>query len=210
MSDPDPRSAVEKYRRHAIGYDASARRTMDIRRRAIAWLELAPGERVLDVACGTGLSFELLARAVGPAGRVLGVEVSPDMLALARARVARERLAQVDLLEGSMEDARLDGQFDAVLFHYTHDVLQTPRALANIFAHAKPGARVAVAGAKHPPAWLFPLRLLRLWNARPYLTTYRGLERPWTPLEPYVEQLQVRPLLLGTNYLARARARMNA
>jgi arsenite methyltransferase len=210
MSDPDPRRAVEKYRRHASGYDASARRTMDIRRRAVAWLELAPGERVLDVACGTGLSFELLAQGVGPAGRVVGVEVSPEMLALARARVERERLPQVQLIEASMEEARLEGWFDAVLFHYTHDVLQTPRALANIFAHVKPGARVAVAGAKHPPAWLYPLRLLRLWNARPYLTTTRGLERPWAGLAPYVEEMKVRPLLLGTNYIARARARMPA
>jgi ubiquinone/menaquinone biosynthesis C-methylase UbiE len=205
MSDPDPRRAVDQYRRHASGYDASARRTMDIRRRAVAWLELAPGDRVLDVACGTGLSFELLARGVGPGGQVVGVEVSPEMLALARARVRREGLAQVVTIEGSMEQARLDGQFDAVLFHYTHDVLQTPRALANIFAHVKPGARVVAAGAKHPPAWLYPLRLLRLWNARPYLTTFRGLDRPWAALEPYVGQMEVRPFLLGTNYIARAR-----
>ena len=41
------------------------------------------------------------------------------------------------------------------------------------------------AGVKHPPAWLFPLRLLRLWKARPYLTTFRGLARPWAALEPY-------------------------
>jgi ubiquinone/menaquinone biosynthesis C-methylase UbiE len=210
MSEPDPRRALEQYRRHASGYDASARRTMDIRRRAVAWLALEAGERVLDVACGTGLSFELLARGVGREGRVVGVELSPAMLALARARVERERLPQVELIEGTMEEARLEGQFDAVLFHYTHDVLQTPRALANIFAHVKPGARVVLAGAKHPPAWLYPLRLLRLWKARPYLTTYRGLGRPWAALEPYVEQMEVRPLLLGTNYVARARARMPA
>jgi len=205
MNHPDPRRAVDQYRRHARGYDASARRTMDIRRRAVAWLELAPGGRVLDVACGTGLSLGLLARGVGDGGRVVGVEVSPEMLALARARVQRERLPQVELIEGTMENARLDGWFDAVLFHYTHDVLQTPRALANIFAHLRPGARVVAAGAKHPPAWLYPLRLLRLWKARPYLTTFRGLDRPWATLEPYLGQMEVRPLLLGTNYIARAR-----
>lgn len=207
MSDPDPRRAVDKYRRHASGYDASARRTMDIRRRAVAWLELAPGDRVLDVACGTGLSFELLARGVGPGGQVVGVEVSPEMLALARARLQRGGLPQVALIEGSMEEARLGGQFDAVLFHYTHDVLQAPRALANIFAHVRPGARVAVAGAKHPPLWLLPARLYRLWKARPYLTTYRGLHRPWIPLEPYLDDIEVQPVMFGMSYLARGRAR---
>ena len=204
MNDPDPRRAVEQYRRHASGYDASARRTMPIRRRAVALLGLAPGDRVLDVACGTGLSFPLLVEGVGPAGRVVGVEVSPEMMARARARVAAAGWANVDLVEAPVEAAALQGPFDAVLFHYTHDVLQSPRALDNIFAHARPGARIAVAGVKHPPAWLFPLRLLRLWKAGPYVTTYRGLDRPWAPLERYVGALQVQPLMFGTNYVARA------
>jgi ubiquinone/menaquinone biosynthesis C-methylase UbiE len=207
MTDPDPRRAIEKYRRRAAGYDASARRTMEIRRQAAAWLALVPGDRVLDVACGTGLSFGLLADAVGPGGRVVGVEVSPEMMAQARARVLREQLAQVDLVESSLEDALLDEPFDAVLFHYTHDVLQSPRALANIFAHVTPGARVAVAGIKHPPLWLFPARLYRLLKARPYVTTFGGLDRPWALLEGYLEGIEVQPTMFGTNYLARGRAR---
>lgn len=204
MNDPDPRRAVEQYRRHASGYDASARRTMPIRRRAVALLGLAPGDRVLDVACGTGLSFPLLVEGVGLAGRVVGVEVSPEMMARARARVAAAGWANVDLVEAPVEAATLQGAFDAVLFHYTHDVLQSPRALDNIFAHVRPGARIAVAGVKHPPPWLFPLRLLRLWKAGPYVTTYRGLDRPWAPLERYVRALQVQSLMFGTNYVARA------
>lgn len=208
LSDPDPRRVIEKYRRHAAGYDASARRTQGIRERCIGLLALRPGERVLDVACGTGLSFARLVQGVGAGGEVVGVEVSPEMLALARARVAQAGWANVRLVQASMEEAPLEGLFDAVLFHYTHDVLQTPRALDNIFAHASTGARVALAGVKHPPAWLFPLRLLRWWKARPYVTTFRGLDRPWAPLEPYVEGIAVQPAMLGTNYLARARARI--
>ncbi|MGH8707706.1 MAG: class I SAM-dependent methyltransferase [Burkholderiales bacterium] len=206
-SDPDPRRALEQYRRHADGYDASARRTMDLRRRAIDWLELAPGDRVLDVACGTGLSLPLLAERVGAAGAVVGVELSPEMLRQARARLAQARWPQVTLVEASMEQAALEGRFDAVLFNYTHDVLQSPRALANVFAHVKSGARVVAAGVKHPPAWLFALRL---WKARLYLTTFRGLARPWAPLEPYLEGMQVQPVLLGTNYIARGRAKIHA
>jgi ubiquinone/menaquinone biosynthesis C-methylase UbiE len=208
MSDPDPRRARAQYRRHAAGYDASARRTMALRRQAIDWLELAPGERVLDVACGTGLSLPLLAERVGAAGQVVGVELSPEMLQQARERVRQAQLKQVVLVEASMADAPLEGEFDAVLFNYTHDVLQSPGSLANIFAHVRPGARVVAAGVKHPPAWLFPLRVVRLWKARRYLTTYRGLARPWAPLEPYVEGMNVRPVMFNTNYLARARARI--
>lgn len=194
--------AVEKYRRHASGYDASAQRTMPLRRKVVGMLGLAPGESVLDVACGTGLSLPLLREAVGPTGRVVGVEVSPDMIRLARDRVGAAGWGNVTLLEASMEEAGLGWQFDAVLFNYTHDVLQSPRALERIFARTRPGARIAVAGIKHPAGWLFPLRLYRLLKARPYVTTLRGLDRPWHLLESYVADLRIEPVMLGTNYLA--------
>jgi demethylmenaquinone methyltransferase/2-methoxy-6-polyprenyl-1,4-benzoquinol methylase len=204
---PDACAAVAKYRAHAPNYDASARRTMGLRRRVIGMLGLSHGETVLDVACGTGLSLPLLARAVGGGGRVVGIEVSPEMLDLARARVEHEGLGNVRLIEAAMEDADPGEPLDAVLFCYTHDVLQSPRALERIFARARPGARVAIAGIKHPPPWLFPLRAWRLLKARPYVTTLRGLDRPWRLVEPYLRDLRVEPAMLGTNYLARGSVR---
>ena len=205
MAGPDARLAVEKYREHAEGYDASAARTMALRRRAVGLLRLQPGDVVLDVACGTGLSLPLLREAVGPSGRVIGVEVSPEMIAQARDRVALSGWNNVRLIEASMEDADLGERFDAALFNYTHDVLQSPGALANICRFARPGARVSLAGIKHPPAWLYPLRLWRLLKARPYVTTFRGLDEPWRGLRAYLASLEVTPVLLGTNYLAHGR-----
>lgn len=199
---PDPELAIAKYRRHATGYDASAQRTMGLRRRAIGLLRLAPGETVLDVACGTGLSLPLLAEAVGPSGRVIGVDASSEMIAFARRRVVEEGLARVTLIEAPMERADPGARLDAILFNCAHDVLQSPRALQRIFSFARPGARVAIAGVKHPPAWLFPLRLYRLLKARPYVTTLAGMQRPWALVEPYLAGLRVTPVMLGTNYLA--------
>ena len=65
----------------------------------------------------------------------------------------------------------------------------------------------AVPGIKHPPHWLFPLRLYRLLKARPYVTTFSGLDRPWRLIEPYLDGLRVTPVMLGSNYLAAGRAR---
>jgi len=199
---PDPGLAVAKYRRHAAGYDASARRTMALRRRVVGMLALRPGETVIDVACGTGLSLPLLRAAVGPEGRVIGIEVSPDMIAIARARCAEAGWRNVSLIEAPVEEADAGAKFDAALFNYTHDVLQSPRALERLFSFARPGARVAIAGIKHPPHWLFPLRLYRLLKARPYVTTLEGLDRPWRLVEARLANLRVRSVLLGTNYLA--------
>ena len=199
---PDLALAVAKYRRHAAGYDASAQRTMAMRRRVVGMLGLRPGDTVLDVACGTGLSLPLLRQAVGPAGRVVGVELSPEMIERARGRVAGADWNNVTLIESSMEDAGLGAPFDAALFNYTHDVLQSPRALQRIFSFSKPGARIAIAGIKHPARWLLPLRLYRLLKARPYVTTFSGLDRPWHLIEHYVPGLRVVPAMLGTNYHA--------
>lgn len=203
---PDPSLAIEKYRQHAAGYDATAQRTMPLRRRVVALLGLAPGETVLDVACGTGLSLPLLREAVGPSGRVIGIEVSPEMMALARERVAAAGWDNVGLVQAPMEQADPGVPLDAILFNYTHDVLQSPSALERIFARARPRARVAIAGIKHASRWLFPLRLYRLLKARPYVTTLEGLDAPWRLLQAYVPDLRIEPVLFGTNYLARGTA----
>lgn len=199
---PDPGLAVEKYRLHAAGYDASARRTMGLRRQVVGMLALRPGETVVDVACGTGLSLPLLREAVGAEGRVIGIEVSPDMIQISRARCAAAGWRNVSLVEAAVEEADAGARFDAALFNYTHDVLQSPRALERIFSFARPGARIAIAGIKHPPLWLLPLRLYRVLKARPYVTTLEGLDRPWRLIESRLENLSVRSVLFGTNYIA--------
>lgn len=204
---PNPDLAIGKYRSRASRYDASARRTFALRRRTIDLLHLRPGERVLDVACGTGLSFPMLREGVGDTGFITGVDVSADMTVLAERRVAAAAWRNVRVVTAPMETAPLDGPFDAALFNYTHDVLQSPAALANILAHLRPGARVALAGIKHPSVWLYPLRWWRILKARPYVTTLNGLDAPWAVLLPNLEDFRVSTFMLGTNYIASARVR---
>ena len=61
----------------------------------------AMGDTVLDVGCGTGLSFEGLRAHVGPTGRIVAFDPSPEMLALARERAARHGWTGLELLEAS-------------------------------------------------------------------------------------------------------------
>ena len=85
---PDRRAALEQYRRRAAVYDFELALFEPLRREAVARLALQPGETVVDLGCGTGLSLPLLRAAVGATGHVVGIEQSPDMLARARRRVA--------------------------------------------------------------------------------------------------------------------------
>ena len=197
----------DSYHGLAAGYDASARFTAGIRVRTIARLALQPGDTVLDVGSGTGLSLPLLVAAVGPQGRVVGVERSSGMMALARERARAAGWQNVELIEAEMERAALPEGIDAILFHYVHDVLQSTAALEHLFGHARVGARIAVAGVKYHPWWLAPLNL-HVWRTmRRYSRNPVNLARPWQRLERYVPELQRVSTLLGRGYIAWGRYR---
>lgn len=199
---PDREYALEHYRSLARGYDTATRRIERKRSRAIELLRLGPGDTALDAACGTGSALAALSRAVGPGGRVIGVEQSAEMIAIARERCAALELRNVSLIESPVEEARIPRPVDAVLFSYAHDVLQSSAALRTVFASAHPGARVASVGAKlYPPALSF-LNLWVRWRLRDYVSTFEGLERPWRLLEDYVRDFVLDEVtLVGSGYI---------
>ena len=194
--------SIDRYRGHARGYDASCDRTWGIRERAIAGLALRPGDRVLDVGCGTGLSLPLLQAAVGETGFVYGVEQSPEMAARARDRIESGGWSNVVLVESAAQHLVLPQAVDAVLFNYTHDICQSPRALAAVFACAREGARVSAAGVKFMPWWLAPLNVYAYFKNAAYNGSAAGMRRPWRLLERWVPDLAVRPAQYGMAYLA--------
>jgi demethylmenaquinone methyltransferase/2-methoxy-6-polyprenyl-1,4-benzoquinol methylase len=190
---PDRTKALASYSAMAEGYDATCKRILGIRADAVRSLALREGETVFDVACGTGSTLVELARLVGATGRVVGIEQCPEMASQARAKVDALGLSdRVTLVVSPVEEARLEWRADALLFCYTHDVLQSPAAVENLFNHVNPGARVAIAGLRLRPWWWgWPLNLFNLWRTRAYLTTYRGLMRPWSGLLPRCPELRV-------------------
>lgn len=199
---PDPAKAEAAYRRLAPGYDARVRLYEGLRRRAVHRLSPKPGETVVDLGCGTGLSFRLLRDAIGSEGRLLGVELSAEMARLAQERVAEHGWENVTIVEAAAEDARLPARPDALLSVLTHDVMQSPTALQNIVGQLRPRARIAVTGAKWAPRWAFPVNAVVRQRARPYVTTFDGMDRPWSHLERLVADLRVESALLGGAYVA--------
>jgi ubiquinone/menaquinone biosynthesis C-methylase UbiE len=109
----------------------------------VAAAEVQPGSRVLDVACGTGAVTRILAERVGPAGTVVGLDINPGMLAIARTAVP---LANIEWLEGSAVNMALpDATFDAVLCEQGLQFFpDKPAALAEMRRVLKPGGRLAL------------------------------------------------------------------
>jgi ubiquinone/menaquinone biosynthesis C-methylase UbiE len=201
---PDPSLAQSRYAALAAGYDATCHRIEPLRALAIDKLALQPGDTVIDVACGTGVTTAALARAVGPAGRVIGIELSPQMAAQARERLRSAGLAQARIELAAVQDLVLADKADAFLFSFTHDVIQQPEAVAALARMAQPGARYALLGMRTLPWWWgWPINLFVMWRARRYLTTYRGLAAPWACLEAASGEFTlVGTWHAGTSYLA--------
>lgn len=201
---PNRAFALAHYRRAAAGYDASCKRIERKRLETLRLLELRAGETVIDVACGTGAMLGPLSSAVGRAGCVLGIEQSPEMMAIARARVTALGLRNVRLIESPVENASLHVSVQAMLFCYTHDVLRSPAALQTLFSFAVPSARVAACGVKlHPPA-LAPLNAWVRWRTSGYLTTTEGLDRPWSLLARPCPNFRVtETFFFGSGYIGR-------
>ncbi len=110
-------------------------------------LELQPGETVLDLGSGPGLDALLAARQVGPTGRVIGVDMTPQMLERARATAARAGAAHVEFREGRLEalpveDASVDAVTSNCVINLVPDKAAVFREIARVL---RPGGRVVVA-----------------------------------------------------------------
>jgi SAM-dependent methyltransferase len=202
---PDRRAALDQYRRRASVYDLELLLFEPVRRQALAWLAPRRGDTVIDVGCGTGLSFEPLHRAVGETGRIIGIEQSPEMIDKARQRVRHHGWRNVTLLHAPAEEADIPERADALLLHFTHDVLQNEAALANVLQHLKPGATVVACGLKWAPAWALPVNLFVWPAALRSVSSLTGLRAPWQLLARRLGEPELRTTLGGGVYLARLR-----
>jgi len=114
--------------------------------RTVARLQLKPGATVLDVACGTGASALPAAGAVGPTGRVIGVDLAENLLTLAREKAKRRGLRNVEFRQGDMTALGYpDGTFDAVICVFGIFFVKDMEALtAELWRMVKPGGRLAI------------------------------------------------------------------
>lgn len=188
-----PWVAQHRYAGMAEKYDSTCNRIVSIRARATNALALRAGETVADVACGTGSTLTAVAATVGSTGRALGIELSPAMGAQAALRVEQAGIGEwTTVLVSPVETFATDLRFDALLFCYTHDVFQSEEALANLFRHAKLGARISVAGMRFLPWWWgFGHNLFTGYRARNYLSTFHGLREPWHLLKRWCPDFRV-------------------
>jgi trans-aconitate methyltransferase len=195
------------YGEQARSYDRDTGVFQPYREAVVEALPLHPGQVVLDVGCGTGLCCGLLRGKVGPRGGVVGIEESPEMVAVAREYIAGERWRNVTVVQSCAEDARLSLTADAALFCAVHDILQSPDALRNVLGKLRPGAWVAAGGGKWAAPMMMAVNSMVSMLHAPYVRSFSGFDRPWRHLEQLIDDVQVSEMAFGSGYVMTGRTR---
>jgi trans-aconitate methyltransferase len=164
-------------------------------------LPLRPGQVVLDVGCGTGRCCGLLRDKVGVTGSVVGIEESPQMVAVAREHIVRQGWRNVTVVPSCAEQAQIVLTADAALFCAVHDIMQSPAALRNVMSKLRPGAWVAAAGGKWAEPMMMGVNFMAAMVHGPYVRSFSGFDRPWRHLEQLLEDVRVREIAFGSGYI---------
>jgi demethylmenaquinone methyltransferase/2-methoxy-6-polyprenyl-1,4-benzoquinol methylase len=206
---------IEVYRKKAKRYDVTSRLypapgypQAAQRRRAVQELRIDPGDTVVDMACGTGLNFSLLEEAVGPEGRIVGVDLTDAMLDQARQRTETNGWSNVGLVQADAAEFDFPDGVDAILSTYAlTQVPECGEVIARGAAALSGGGRWAVLDLKIPdstPRWLAHLGIA---TVRPFASIEDWVaRRPWEAIRAGMQEtltdVSWTELFFGTAFLA--------
>ena len=176
--------------------------------RAIRALGLRPGDTVVDVACGTGQNFPLIEDAIGPDGRIVGVDLTDAMLGQAQRRIETNGWSNISLVQADATTFDFPTEVDAILSTYA--LTQVPgcgEVIAHGAAALSGGGRWVVLDLKVPdntPGWLVQpgtAIVRRFASIDEWI-----MRRPWEAIRAAMQEelsdLSWSELFFGTAFLA--------
>ena len=206
---------VETYRKKAKHYDLTSRfypvpgyPQRAQRLQAVRALGLRPGATVVDVACGTGLNFSLLEQAIGPNGRIVGVDLTDAMLAQARQRIETNGWRNVSLVRADAAEFDFPTEVDAILSTYAlSHVPDCGDVIAHGAAALSRGGHWVVLDLKAPdnvPRWLAQLGIAvgRRFGSIDEWATRRPWDAVHAAMQDELADLSWTELCFGTAFLA--------
>lgn len=202
---------IALYRKRARHYDLSANlyyligfREAHFRKMAVDSLGLGPGDAVLEIGCGTGLNFSLLRDAVGPDGRIIGLDLTDRMLARAQRRIEANRWRNVELIKADAAEFAFPSGLNGILSTFALTLIPEYEQLIERGSRALAGGgRFAVLDFKKPDNRPLCFTRALVLLSRPFGVTLDLADRhPWEAMEKYFAQSSYRELYFGFSYLS--------
>lgn len=207
LSKPELRALYERRARH---YDFTANlyyllgfREWRYRKQAVRALGISSGQTVVEIGCGTGLNFGLLRGVVGTAGRIIGVDLTEEMLGRAAERVRAQGWTNIELVHSDASTYVFPRGIHGILStfaltlvpEYDQVIERGARALA-------PGGRWVVADLKWPAGWAGRLLPALLPLFAPFGVTRDLAERhPWESVCRHARHCDIREYHFGYTYI---------
>ena len=176
MGIPSKEELIELYRKRARHYDVTANlyyligfREWAYRKMAVSALNLSRGDTVIEIGCGTGLNFNLLQKAVGPEGKILGVDLTDYMLAQARIRIEETKWSNVELIQCDATEYEFTEKADGILSTFAITLIpEFDLVIKNGCSALTLWKRFVVLDFKLPSNWLSFLAPLGVLITRPF------------------------------------------
>lgn len=202
---------MQLYRKRAKRYDFTANlyyligfREWAYRKKAVAALNLNPGDTVVEVGCGTGLNFSLLQNAIGPAGKIIGVDLTDRMLAQARERVEGEGWSNVELVQADAASYEFPSGTNGIISTFALTLIpEFDEVIRRGAAALAPGGRWVVADFKLSEGWAAHLTPILEPLVKPFGASLDLTDRhPWESMRKYLKNVAVEDVYLGFAYIA--------
>lgn len=201
----------EIYSSWAANYDASLLwfkmmgfLVQTYREKAVQNLHLKQGDTVVDLGCGTGLNFELLQNYVGPQGKVIGVDLSEEMLKQAEKRLDDYGWENVELVRSDMADYQIPDQAQGILS--TLSITMSPKYDEVIKRGADSldaGKRMSIFELQKPKKWPDWLVKAMVFLLKSYGTRYEHTKRtPSRSIQDHFSKSEVKNYYFGSVCIA--------
>jgi len=208
----EKKAIVNIYRKRARRYNFTANlyylvgfRIHTYRKKAVQALNLRPGDTVVEVGCGTGSNFPLLERAVGPEGKIIGIDITGAMLAQAQKRVEENGWSNVELVQADAASFHFPAGVSGIISTFALTLVpEFDQVIRNGSQALASGGRWVILDLKLPSNWLARLAPLLVFLAKPFGVSADLVAKrhPWESMDKYLKNTSLTELYGGFAYIA--------
>lgn len=203
------------YRKRAKRYDISANlyyplgvKEITYRKKAIYALNLKKDDTVVEIGCGTVLNFKFLKEVVGQEGKIIGIDLTAEMLSIASQRVERNNWLNVELVQSDAVTYNFPERIDGIISTCAITLIPEYEAVIRKGANAlSSGKRFVISDFKRPADWPEWLVKFFVFIMRPFGVSLDMVERhPRESINRYLKPVQFEELYFGGIYISAGEA----